>query len=61
VPAILVGRDEERLVGVSGLTTMAMRSAQCGHLRNGPVLSWLMRGLSRVASQAEAFPPGRSE
>ena len=45
----------------SGLTTTAMRRAQCGHSRNGPVLSWLMRGLSRVGSQAEALPLGRSE
>jgi hypothetical protein len=45
----------------SGLTTMAMRLAQFGHLRNGPVLSWLMPGLSLVGAQAVPFSPGRSE
>src|SRR5437764_8129266 len=46
----------------SGLTTMAMRLEQLGHLRNGPLLSCLMRGLSCVGSQpATPFSPGRSE
>src|SRR3954471_24557043 len=46
----------------SGPTTMGIRREQLGHLRNGPVLSWLTRGLSLLGSQpAVPFSPGRSE
>jgi len=45
----------------SGLTTIAMRLEQWGHLRNGPVLSCLMPGLSLVGAHAAPFSPGRSE
>ncbi len=40
---------------------MAMRLAQLGHLRKGPVWSCLMRGLSSVGSQHAPLSPGRSE